>query len=137
MQWENLYYALTQLVHNFGALAVAAGAFAGLKLAADRVDLKRTMAWVVLAGWAAQIASGMIFGAISLYLYGETPDLHSVAQAAFVVKILCAATGLMLALLYIVSGNSWQDSGRRRAWHALTGLGATALAAAAFLRWFS
>ena len=137
MQWENLYYALTQLVHNFGALAVVAGAIAGLKLGETRLELKRTFAWVVVTGWGAQIVSGLIFGGISLYFYGETPDLHSTAQVAFVIKLVCATSGFALAVYYLLKADSWSAHGRHRAWHMLAGLGGTALAAAAFLRWFS
>lgn len=137
MQIENLYYALTQLVHNFGALAVVAGALVGLKLHTDRSGLKKKLAWLVLIGWGAQALSGLIFGAISLHYYGETPDLHSIAKVAFVIKLICATAGGSLALLYIQRGDSWGDKARHRVWHSLAGLGATALTAAAFLRWFS
>ena len=137
MQWENLFYALTQLVHNFGALTVVAGALVALKTAADRLELKRKLAWFVLFGWSAQIASGLIFGGISFYFYGETPDLHSIAQAALITKMICAASGLSLALFYIVSADNWSHKARHRAWHSLTGFGGVALTAAAFLRWFS
>ncbi len=137
MQWENLYYALTQLIHNFGALAVVGGALAGFKIGPDSLDLKRKFAFIVLAGWGAQAISGLFFGAISLYFYGETPDLHSTAYVAFVLKLLCALSGTVLALIYIKHAKHWQNAGRQRAWLGLTGLGVTALTAAAFLRWFS
>ncbi len=137
MQLENLSYALTQVVHNFGALAVVAGAFAALKTQPDQLKLKNGMAWLVLIAWGAQGATGLIFGGISLLFYGETPDLHDVAKAALGIKILCALSGFVIALLYIRGASTWSEEGRRRAWHALTGLGATALTGAAFLRWFS
>lgn len=137
MQWENLYYALTQLIHNFGALAVVGGAVGGLKVQAGNLHLKRKLAWLVLGGWCAQVFSGIIFGVISLYLYGETPDLHATAQVALIIKTTCAISGILLALFYVRRAGSWSNKGRRNAWVVLTGLGATALSAAAFLRWFS
>jgi len=137
MQWENLYYALTQLVHNFGAIAVVGGALAGLKVSTDNLTLKHKLALLVLIGWSAQALSGLIFGAVSLYFYGETPDLHATAQVAFVIKLTCAVSGIFLALLYLKSAKLWTAKRRHRVWFALTGFGVIALTAAAFLRWFS
>jgi hypothetical protein len=44
-------------------------------------------AWLILVGWGAQMASGALFGLISLYYYGETPDLSHIAMTALAVKI--------------------------------------------------
>ena len=137
MQLENISYALTQVVHNFGALAVVGGALVGLKANSDQLKLKHTMAWVVFIGWAAQGSSGLLFGGISLLFYGETPDLHSTAMYALILKGICAASGVILALSYIRSQKNWSEKGRQGVWRFLTGLGITALSAAAFLRWFS
>jgi len=137
MQLENISYALTQVVHNFGALAVVGGALVALKSKPDQLQLKKSMAWLVLFAWGAQGASGLIFGGISLLFYGETPDLHAVAAAALGLKMLCAASGFLIALIYVRGAQQWTEKGRHRAWHALAGLGGTALAGAAFLRWFS
>ncbi|MDH5546175.1 MAG: hypothetical protein OEZ43_11310 [Gammaproteobacteria bacterium] len=137
MQWENLFYALTQLVHNFGAMAVVGGALATLYLAAEKQGAQRKLAWLVLIGWGAQAASGISFGAISFYFYGETPDLHATAQVAFIIKLFCATSGGILALFYVISAHAWADGSRRRAWKTLTLFGVVALSAAAFLRWFS
>jgi len=137
MQWENLFYALTQLVHNFGAVAVVGGALVALKVQVDNLDLKRKLTGLVLIGWGAQAFSGLMFGAVSFYFYGETPDLHLTAQIAFAIKLACAASGISLALFYIKSAKTWNNKRRHIALYGLTGLGATALTAAAFLRWFS
>lgn len=137
MQWENLFYALTQFIHNFGALTVVAGAVVGLKYRADTLSPKTQFAWLVLGGWVTQALSGIMFGGISLYFYGETPDLHSTAQVAFIIKLVCAGSGILLSLLYIFRSASWNERARRRSWFALTAFGVTALTAAAFLRWFS
>lgn len=137
MQPENLAYALIQVVHNFGAAAVVGGAFLALKSKPDQLQIKHCMAWLVLIAWAAQGASGALFGATSFYFYGEFPDLHAVAMGALAIKVICAACGFVLAVLYVRGAQQWSAQGRHRAWHALTGLGGTALTAAAFLRWFS
>lgn len=137
MQLENISYALTQVIHNFGALAVVGGALTGLWAKPDQEKLRHTMAWLVLLAWGTQGASGLIFGGISLVFYGETPDLHSVAMGALVLKMVCAASGVFVAAIYVKNAKHWGEKACRRAWHSLAGLGATALTAAAFLRWFS
>lgn len=136
MDIQNLGYALTQVVHNFGASAVVGGAVASLWLA-PRPELDRSIAWLVCLGWAAQIASGAAFGAISFYYYGKFPDIAGVAIAALVIKVACAASGFSLAALYLLRAASWTAALRRKIWLMLAGLSATALTAAAFLRWFS
>ena len=104
---------------------------------ADNLALKQKLAWLVFVGWIAQACSGLTFGAISVYYYGETPDLHSTAQVAFIIKLICAVSAGSLALFYIKRAKSWTGKGRCRAWCALTAFGVIALTAAAFLRWFS
>lgn len=84
-----------------------------------------------------QIASGAGFGAISYYYYGRLAEIHGVAVAALAIKVACAIAGLALALLLQSRGGRWNESPRRLSWRALAALAATALAAAAFLRWFS
>lgn len=136
MDLQNLGYALTQVVHNFGASAVLGGAVASLWLA-PRAELHRCMAWLVLSGWAAQIASGATFGAISFYYYGQFPDLSTVAMVALAIKVACAVSGFALAAFYLRYGAIRPESWHRSVWLILTILAATALTAAAFLRWFS
>lgn len=133
---ENLAYALTQVVHNFGAVGVLGGALFAL-WPAPRLEYGRLFAWLILAAWGAQIASGGMFGVTSLYYYGETPDLSSVALTALVVKVTAAFAGFLLAALYLLRGREWSHAGIKRAFRGLAALGAVALTAAAFLRWFS
>ena len=137
MQPENLAYALTQLLHNFGAVVVTGGAVYGLTTAAMPAAREVRLALTVALGWLVQMATGVTFGAVSLYFYGRLPDLHGIAVAALTVKIACAILGLGLSFAVLTSAAQWSSAARRRAWHALAALGATALAAAAFLRWFS
>jgi len=133
MDLQNLAYAATQIVHNFGAVAVVGGAACALVWRDPGVHHR--LAWLVLAGWATQAASGALFGAISYCYYGKFPDIHDIALAALGVKMLCAGLGFILAawLLFVHPAATL----RRRAWAILFGLGALALSSAAVLRWFS
>ena len=133
---ENLAYALTQVVHNFGAAAVLGGAVFVL-WPAFRPEIARPFAWVILLGWGTQIASGALFGLTSLYYYGETPDLGSVAIAALAVKVAAAITGGALVTGYLIRGGEWSRLSAQRAFRSLAALATVALTAAAFLRWFS
>lgn len=133
---ENLAYALTQVVHNFGAVAVLGGAVFVL-WPASRLQDGRKFAWLILVAWGAQIISGGLFGVTSLYYYGETPDLSPIALTALGVKVAAAMTGFLLAAAYLNRGKRWGIVGVKRSFQGLAALGATALTAAAFLRWFS
>lgn len=130
---QNLAYAATQIVHNFGAVAVVGGA--ACALAWREAKAQRGLAWVVLVGWMAQAASGTTFGAISFAFYGKFPDIHGIAIAALVVKVICAILGFTLAARQLFAHLA--EESRRHAWIALFGLGAVALSSAAVLRWFS
>lgn len=133
MDWQNLAYAATQIVHNFGAVAVVGGA--ACALAWRDATVQHRLAWIVLIGWATQAASGATFGAISFYHYGKFPDIHGIAVAALGVKMACAAFGFTLAAWQLFAHPSVASS--RHGWLALCGLGALALSSAAVLRWFS
>lgn len=137
MDFQNLAYALTQVVHNFGAVAVTAGAVAGVWLLPRQPLLARSLAWLAALAWMLQIASGVGFGAISFYYYGRFPELSGIATAALVIKVASAGLGFVLSMLYLLRADRWPDATCRLAWQVLTGLGVTALTAAAFLRWFS
>ena len=136
MDLQNLGYALTQVVHNFGASAVIGGAVASLWLA-PRPELERAIGWLVLSGWIAQMVSGAAFGAISFYYYGQFPDISAVATVALAIKIACAVSGFSLAAFYLLHASSRPEAWRRGIWLIMTILGTAALTAAAFLRWFS
>lgn len=136
MQPENLAYALTQVVHNFGA-AVLVGAAMFWLWPAPRREHARAFAWIVLIAWCAQIASGIVFGLTSLYFYGETPDLSAVAMTALVIKLSSAASGFVLAIWYLAHGRAWQTEKAKCTFQTQLALAALALTAAAFLRWFA
>lgn len=135
MDLQSLAYAVIQIVHNFGAAAVVGSATAALwpGLAPQRM----TLAGILLAGWMAQALSGAAFGGVSWLYYGRFPDIHGIALAALLVKMACAAAGFMLAAAYRHRGSGWPPRAQQAAWRSLIILAATALTAAAFLRWFS
>ena len=135
MDWQNLAYAAIQVVHNFGAVAVVGSAVGALWLGPQ--GRRRALAWTVLAGWAAQAASGGAFGGVSWFYYGQFPDIHGIAVAALLVKMACAAAGFVLAAWYLYRDTRWTAPVQQTVWRALALLAATALTAAAFLRWFS
>lgn len=136
MDLQNLAYALTQVVHNFGAVAVVGGAVIGrAQPSASRAQ--RRLAWLVLSGWLMQGASGMGFGAISYAYYGQFPDIHGIAIAALYLKMACAAAGVVLSVVLLRQHGGGTDQRRNALWLVLAVLGVTALTAAAFLRWFS
>ncbi|MHB1215216.1 MAG: hypothetical protein ACYCY9_09535 [Thiobacillus sp.] len=133
---ENLAYALTQVVHNFGAAGVLGGAVFAL-WPVSRLENGRAFAGLILIAWGAQIISGGMFGVTSIYYYGETPDLSGVALVALAVKVAAALTGFLLAAYYLLRGREWDRTRVKRTFQSLAALAAIALTAAAFLRWFS
>ena len=137
MDPQNLGYAAIQIAHNFGAACVVGAPLFALWPVRLRLAQQRPLAWLVLVAWLAQAASGLGFGAASHAFYGRFPDIHGIAMGALVIKIACAILATVLTLAYLVRSRRWMAAGCRRAWLALLALGAIALTAAAFLRWFS
>ena len=135
--FENLNYALVQLVHNFGAAAVVGFPVLGWYISGQASPVLRKFAWIVGLSWAVQAMSGAGFGVVSYYYYQVFPDLHGVAFTALLIKILCAAGGVYIAAKYLRQSAAWTPKQRRNAWRLLSLLGVTALAAAAFLRWYA
>lgn len=135
MDLQDLSYAAIQVVHNFGAVAVVGSAVCALWPGLAR--MRKSLAWVMGVGWAAQAASGGAFGAVSWLYYGRFPDIHGIAVAALLLKMACAAAGFMLVAAYLYRGDGWSERAQQATWRALVTLAATALTAAAFLRWFS
>ena len=133
---QDLSYAITQVAHNFGAACVVGAAAYALIIDATPAKLRKC-AWLAASGWAVQALSGTAFGAISYYFYAKFPDIHGIAIAALCIKLLCVVVSAALLLWYLTREASWEDARRLAVWRALGALGATALTAAAFLRWFS
>jgi hypothetical protein len=132
---QNLAYALTQVAHNFGAVTVVAVPLS--VVSAGRPVRERRVLWLVLSGWALQLASGALFGLVSFHFYGQLPDIHGIAVAALSVKVLCATAAVVLVAVSLRLRAAPSERRATLIWLALAALGMTALAAAAFLRWFS
>jgi hypothetical protein len=130
---QNLAYAITQIIHNFGAVTVVSGAVFALGWRKD--EQQRRLAMIVLAGWLVQAVSGATFGAISYYYYAKFPDLFGIAVVALIVKVICAVLGIALAGWKLTAQDT--EATRRYSWIILFGLGVLALSSAAVLRWFS
>lgn len=137
MDLQSLAYALTQVAHNFGAVAVTGGAIMGRWLMAGSSLSQRRAGWLVLLGWLVQGISGAGFGAISFAYYGQFPDIHGIAIAALYLKAACAIGGFLLAAAFLRYQRAWSERRQYMVWNGLIVLGVTALTAAAFLRWFS
>lgn len=136
MALQDFLYALTQTAHNFGAVAVTAGAIFARWPARQSPAIQQRLAWLVLAGWGVQAASGATLGGISLAFHGRFPDIHGIALAALLLKMACAATGFVLAAAYLRFAAQWPGRRQNAVWSLLVLLAMTALSAAAFLRWF-
>ena len=138
MNWQNLSYALVQIVHNFGAVAIVGGPLFALWPTRLAAQAQRPLVWLVLVAFIVQATSGAAFGAVSYYWYGQFPDIHDVAIAALLIKIACAVVGGLLTLVYLIRHDGNAPARREPfLWVALLALGVTALSAAAVLRWFS
>jgi len=132
---QNLLYAIVQAVHNFGAVAVVGGGLGGLILK-DAVARKK-LAWLALAGWVTQAASGATFGAVTVHFSHKFPDIGDIAWTALYIKMACAAAGFVLLAIYLFWGANWPEGKRNAVWVASTVFAFTALSAAAVLRWYS
>jgi hypothetical protein len=133
MDFQNLAYAITQIVHNFGAVTVVGGA--AFALLCREFEIQRELSWIVFAGWLVQAVSGLTFGAISYYYYAKFPDIFGIAVVALIVKVICAVLGITLAGRQLIAQH--KEKSRRNSWFILCGLGVLALSSAAVLRWFS
>ena len=132
----NLIYTLLQIVHNFGAAAVVGGPALVYWLGRDNDAIQRRMAWLVVSGATAQLASGVGFGLASHFIKGQLPELEGVALIALVVKIICVTSSLVLMLRHLFRAEGVVSRPHRSVWLATLALGSIALAAAAFLRWY-
>jgi hypothetical protein len=131
---SELVYALVQAAHNLGAAAVVASPALALVLRGRGDALERRLAWVLLAAWALQAASGAGFAAASYGLKGQLPEVTGVAWVALVVKLAATVAGIGLATLLL---RTRRPAGApRAAWAACLGLALAALLAAAPLRWY-
>jgi hypothetical protein len=132
---QNLAYAVVQVAHNFGAVAVVGGSLAATKFRSLEARIK--LARLALGGWVTQGASGATFGGVSYYFYHHFPNIAGIAVAALFIKMACVAVGITLLATYLLRNRNWSEAARQNAWLGSSALAVTALTAAAFLRWFS
>ena len=134
MELENILYSGVQIAHNFGAAAVTGLPIAALRLRPAEKSLGR-MAWLTLAAWLVQAASGLGFGMVSYFQEGELPQIHHLALAALCVNIVCAVLAITLLTVHFLRRT--EAAPGNAVWRSLAVLGVTALTCAAVLRWFS
>jgi hypothetical protein len=129
-----LVYALVQAVHNLGAVAVVASP--AVALGSRGEGSQRRLAWVLLAAWGLQAASGAGFAAASYGLKGALPEIAGVALAALVIKVAATAAGFTLGAALLRARRLAGGKPRAVAWGLALGLAVAALLAAAPLRWY-
>jgi hypothetical protein len=134
---QNLIYAFIQVIHNFGAVAVVGTAASALWLVQSNVAARQRAALFIAIAWATQVASGLLFGITTYFFERHLPDIHGIAVDALLIKISCAVTGFVLAVVYFRLNAGWTLPRQLLVWRALLVLGVVALGSAAFLRWFS
>jgi hypothetical protein len=134
--FQNLIYALDQVIHNFGAAAVIGFSSYGLLRRADKALDQRSVLLALAIAWAVQGVTGVTFGITSLSFYGKLPDIHGVAVFAVTTKIICVVLGFIVALAGMRKRPKLPVNTQ---FHIIVSfaLGAVALTSAAFLRWFS
>jgi hypothetical protein len=138
MNWQNFDYTLVQIVHNFGAVVIVGGPLFALWPNGLLAQAQRPLVWLVLIAFVTQAISGAAFGGVSYYWYGQFPDIHGAAIVALLIKIACAVIGGLLTVVHLIRhGRSAPARPEPIFWAILLLLGATALSAAAVLRWLS
>ncbi len=132
---QNLTYAIVQVAHNFGAVAVVGGSLAALSFRGP--ETRKKLVWISLAGWGTQAVSGAAFGAVSYYFYHSFPDIAGIAAVALAIKMGCVAIGFILMATCLFRSADWTAARMNTVWAISSALAVIALSAAAFLRWFS
>jgi hypothetical protein len=131
-----LVYALVQVVHNLGAVVVVASPAAALWRRGGEAMAERRLAWVLLAAWGLQAASGAGFAAASYGLKGQLPEVAGVALGALATKVAATVAGCALAAALLATGRRAGARTRTVLWSVCLLPAAAALTAAAFLRWY-
>jgi len=132
---QNLAYAIVQVAHNFGAVAVVGGSLAATHFRG--VDTRKKFARLVLSGWVTQGLSGAAFGAVSYFYDHQFPDISGIAVVALYLKMACATSGFLLLGTYLFRSDDWTLARMNSVWLISSALAVGALSAAAFLRWFA
>ena len=131
---ESLVYALIQLMHNIGAAGVIGFSASGVWGRHQQMTTQRRLFFFTGIAWLIQAISGPSFGMASLHFHGSLPDIYGVAVISLGIKITCVVTGLLLTATMFLNRSSGISTAKFAGQFIL---GAVALCAAAFLRWFS
>lgn len=135
----DLIYALIQLGHNLGAVAVAGIPVAALVGERLETPTSRRLLLGLAVAWGVQAASGAGFALASLGLKGALPEVQGIALAALSVKIAATVLGLGAAALTAWRARTWNNraaAARRRFFRFELIVALVAFVAAAFLRWY-
>ena len=133
---ENFIYTLVQLVHNFGAVAVAGSPVVALWFVRENKIALHKLTWLMALGWVAQGVSGIGFAVTSYTLKGALPEVEGIALTALALKVGCTLIGVVLAGLYLMTGSRWSAVNQLRMWKLMVIMTLSALTAAAVLRWY-
>ncbi len=134
---QNFVYALIQILHNFGAVAIVGIPAVALFLMRDDMAGRHRLAIFAISAWAIQAISGALFGLSTFYFEHHLPDIHGIAVDALIIKMICAVSGIILAVMYVRRDAQLHKASAIFVWCTLLALGVVALCSAAFLRWFS
>lgn len=129
-------YALVQVIHNLGAVAVVGSPAAAMAWQREQRGIARSMVWLTLSGWLVQSASGVGFGLTSYLASGEVPQIAGTALIALNIKIACVVVAITWIILHLLGSAPLRQCVQRWFWPILLGAGVLALSSAAFLRWF-
>ncbi len=129
-------YALVQVAHNVGAVAVVGGPAAAWLWTREQRVVPIVLAWLTAVGWLVQSMSGIGFGVTSYLSRGELPEVTGVALVALYIKATCAVAGFIIAAFYLLATPARRLAIQRAVWPSLIIVGIAALCGAAFLRWF-
>lgn len=131
-----LDYALIQVFHNFGAVLILALSSRGLA-AVRRQQSMRWLAGLTALAWALQGITGASFGWVTWHTEHQWPDIHGLAVAALIIKVMCVMVGILSMGAGMLWGSRWSTARQLGFWTMGLALGGLALTSAAFLRWFS
>jgi hypothetical protein len=125
------------MVHNFGAVTLFSACITYIllgKKSSEDVPIK--LLRIALIGWIIQGLSGTSFGLASYSFYHRFPQIGLIGVISLIIKIISTFTGFLLTAYFLMRGS---DSYKTKAilWYVILSLAATALSAAAILRWFS
>jgi hypothetical protein len=134
---ETFLYTLVQLVHNFGAAAVAGSPVAALWFGRENKIALQKITWLMTLGWVIQGATGVGFAITSYTMDGAIRHVDGIAFVALALKVACTFVGAVVAGSYLITGSHWSAPNQLRMWKLMVIMTLSALAAAAVLRWYS